>query len=429
VGTFSELIKHLNRVRGYVRGFYLFDWRTRTDYDEKSPRTYDNERRRIESIFNEYVRSESLRSVAADKKGKKISLMINATDITRNPLYEVWRAKEFRPADMILHFTILEAGEAHRSDGFTIRDISNRITDITSAPAGKFLWNATTYLPSDATIRGKFNEYERAGLLMTKRDSRENRYFLTSLMCADLPEQLRSAVDFFSEAAPFGTIGDHIRDEGGWANEIFSFKHHFIAHTLDDEVLYDLLTAMKERREVTLTMDVRKSPSPIAGTPCKILSSVQTGRRYIGMTDKAENDGFTARRLDYVNRVEMGNAIGEEAYSATLRKFETALGYAWGVSFGMRQKPETPGRVAMTLYIDEKTEKYVLDRLKREGRRGKIERLRENVFLYDNEVWDSNEMMPFIMSFIGRIISLDCEENTARRFNEELTLMMSMYVR
>ncbi|MDR1579035.1 MAG: WYL domain-containing protein [Synergistaceae bacterium] len=426
MGSFSELIKHLHRVRGYVRGFYLFDWRTRMDYDEKSPRTYDNERRRIESLFNEYVRSESLRSGAADKKGKKISLTINATDITRNPLYDIWRAKEFMPSDMILHFAILEVGAAHLPDGFTIRDISERITKITSM---KNLWNPDPDIdiPSDSTMRGKLNEYEHAGLLMTKRVGRENRYFLTSPRCSDIPKGLRSAIDFFSEAAPFGEIGDHIRDEGGWINEIFSFKHHFIAHTLDDEVLYDLLTAMDERREVTLTMDARKSPSPITGTPCKILSSVQTGRRYIGMTDKAENDAFTARRLDYINRVEMGNAIGEEAYSATLRRFEAALGYAWGVSFGIQRKPEIPESVVMTLHIDEKTEKYVLDRLKREGRRGKIKRLRENVFSYSNEVWDSNEMMPFIMSFIGRIISLDCEKTTERRFDKELKHMTFMY--
>jgi predicted DNA-binding transcriptional regulator YafY len=425
VSTFSELIKHLHRVRGYVRGFYLFDWRTRMDYDEKSARTYDNERRRIESLFNAYVRSESLRSSFADKKGKKISLMINATDITRNPLYEVWRAKEFRPSDVILHFTILDVGATQSADGFTIRDILKRIVDITSM--GNFLGYQNIDIPSDSTIRGKFNEYEKAGLLTTKRVGRKNGYFLTSLRCVDLPEELRSAIDFFSEAAPFGEIGDHIRDEGKWVNKIFRFKHHFIVHTLDDEILYDLLTAMEECREVTLAMDTRKSPSPIAGTPCKILSSVQTGRRYIGMTDKAEKDGFTARRLDYINCVEMGDAIGAQTYSATLRRFDAALEKAWGVSFGISRKPETPESVVMTLYIDEKTEKFVLDRLEREGRKGKIERLRENVFSYSNEVWDSNEMMPFIVSFMGRIVSLDCEETTKQRFHEEFELMTSMY--
>jgi hypothetical protein len=410
--AFSELIKHLNRVRDYVRGFYLFNWQTRTDYDKRSPRTYDNERRRIESLFNKYV-----------KRGRTISLLINATDVPRNPLYEVWRAKVFTPSDMILHFIILEVGAAHSSEGFTIRDISKRVVNLTSTR--NFLWNSA--IPSDATMRNKFYEYEHAGLLMTKRVGRENRYFLTPLNRADIPKELRSAVDFFSEAAPFGEIGDHIRDEIGWTNEIFSFKHHFIAHTLDDEVLYDLLTAMEEHREVTLTMDARKSPLLIAGTPCKILISVQTGRRYIGMTDKAANDGFTARRLDYIDRVEMGSVVGEMAYSATLRKFEAALGHAWGVSFGIRLKPERPESVTMTLYIDEETEGYVLDRLKREGRGGKIEQLRENVFSYSNEVWDSNEMMPFIMSFIGRIISLDCEKTMERRFEGELKLMTFKY--
>ena len=99
MSEFSELIKHLHRVRDYVRGFFLYNWRGSADYDEKSSRTYDNELRRVKSLFNKYVRNERARSGTADRIEKKISLAINATDIDRNPLYEVWRAKRFKPLD------------------------------------------------------------------------------------------------------------------------------------------------------------------------------------------------------------------------------------------------------------------------------------------------------------------------------------------
>ena len=425
MSEFSELIKHLHRVRSYVRSFYLFDWRERADFDEKSSRTYDNERRRVESIFYEYVTSGRIRSGIADKNEKKTSLAINATDIARNPLYEVWRAKRFTPSDIMLHFIILDTGAKKKNkNGFTKSDIVQCVRDITSMQ--NFLWNKD--IPSDSSIRDKLNEYEKAGLLVSELSGRELRYYLVPMTCDDLPENLRFAIDFFSEAAPFGEAGDHIRDEGGWINKFFRFKHHFIAQTLDDEILYDLLTAIKERRRVGLHTE--KGPRlREEGVPCKILVSVQSGRRYIGMTDDWDDGKSIARRLDYIDKVDICDDVGKLEYDEVLQKFEADIDKAWGVSFGMGMdpKPDKPEKIVMTLYIDEENENFVLDRLKREGRKGKTERLEKNVFSYSHEVWDSNEILPFIMSFIGRIISLQCEKNTEDRFRYELDYMTSMY--
>jgi hypothetical protein len=424
MSDFSELIKHLHRVRDYIRSAYLFDWRGRLDYEEKSPRTYDNERRRIESLFNEYVRNARVRSgFEGQTRKSSVSLMINATDIVRNPLYEVWRAKKFTPSDILLHFIILDEGAKKGRKGFTMQDITKRVLDLISTE--NFSWNDGRDMPSDSTVWGKLKEYESAGLIVGDHTGKATRYFLSLPKCDDLPEGLKFAVDFFSEAVPFGEVGDHIREEGGWINEIFRFKHHFIAHTLDDEVLYDLLTAMKQHRRVHLSMDRERERHFIRGVPCKILISVQTGRRYIGMLE--ESGKFSARRLDYIKKVEICGTK-EEDYEDIRRKFETDLDSAWGVSFGMIRQPEKPEKVAMKLYIDEQTEKFVLDRLTREGRRGKVRRLEKNVFLYSHAIWDANEMMPFVMSFIGRILSFECENaETEERFYREVGGMMSMY--
>jgi hypothetical protein len=427
MSEFSELIKHLHRVRDFIRNFYLFDWRERSDYEDRSSRTYDNERRRIESLFNEYVKSVRIRSGFAEqsRKGRK-SLMINATDIARNPLYEVWRAKRFTPSDILLHFTILDEGAKKGENGFTKQDIVQRVLDMTSTET--FLWSSKRDMPSDSTIGGKLKEYESAGLLVVEGSGRATRYVLASPKCDDLPEEAKIAVNFFSEALPFGEIGDHIREEAGWTDEIFRFKHHFIAHTLDDEVLYDLLTALRLHCRIQLMMD--RAPCYIKGVPCKILVSVQTGRRYIGMREEFR-DGtfkFIARRLDYIKKAYILGV--EKDHEDICRKFEAVLDGAWGVSFGADQKePPKLEKVEMKLCIDEQTETYVLDRLNREGRKGKIERLEKNIFLYSHAIWDSNEMMPFVLSFTGRTLSFKCEnEKTEERFREEMKRMTSMYL-
>ena len=47
--AYSELIKNFSRIRSYMRSFYVYGFRHRNEYDEKSARGYDNERRRMES--------------------------------------------------------------------------------------------------------------------------------------------------------------------------------------------------------------------------------------------------------------------------------------------------------------------------------------------------------------------------------------------
>lgn len=55
MAEFNELIKHFNKVRTYVRDFYVYGFKSRMDYPESGRRTYDNERRRIESWFADYI--------------------------------------------------------------------------------------------------------------------------------------------------------------------------------------------------------------------------------------------------------------------------------------------------------------------------------------------------------------------------------------
>lgn len=57
MSEFQELVKSLAKSREYVRDFYIYGFKSREDFDNKSPRTYDNERRRMESWLASYIRS------------------------------------------------------------------------------------------------------------------------------------------------------------------------------------------------------------------------------------------------------------------------------------------------------------------------------------------------------------------------------------
>ena len=51
--AYQELVKNFEKVRAYMRAFYVYGFRSRSEYDAKSARSYDDERRRIESWLGE----------------------------------------------------------------------------------------------------------------------------------------------------------------------------------------------------------------------------------------------------------------------------------------------------------------------------------------------------------------------------------------
>ena len=89
MSDFQELVKSFSKTREYVRDFFVYGFKTRNEFKEKSPRTYDNERRRLESWLSPYVRKDYVSG------GSNISLAIDSNLLDINPLFRVWKTKSF----------------------------------------------------------------------------------------------------------------------------------------------------------------------------------------------------------------------------------------------------------------------------------------------------------------------------------------------
>ena len=83
MSEFNELIKSFSKSRDYVRDFFVYGFKTRDDFTGWSSRTYDTERRRLESWLPEYVNQDYT------EKGKNIYLSIDSNLLSTNPLYRV----------------------------------------------------------------------------------------------------------------------------------------------------------------------------------------------------------------------------------------------------------------------------------------------------------------------------------------------------
>lgn len=56
MSSYSELIKSFEKIRAYMRDFYVYGFKSREGYRAKSARSYDDERRRIASWLGDYLR-------------------------------------------------------------------------------------------------------------------------------------------------------------------------------------------------------------------------------------------------------------------------------------------------------------------------------------------------------------------------------------
>ena len=391
MAEFQELIKSFDRIRDYMRQFYIYGFKVRNEFNEKSARTYDNERRRIEGWLSDYTKSDYT------SKGKHVYINVDSKSISQNPLYAAWKAKSFTDNDLLLHFFILDLMPGPASP-MTASGLCDRIS--------------STYgvVFDSQTVRLKLKEYEALGILSSEKEGRNLVYRMNPLLPMEsdrspgsLWGRLMTAVTFFQEAAPFGFIGSTLLDREDIDNELFQFKHLFIVHTLEDEILSRILSAIHDRRVIRYDNKSGRSgnTSTLRGVPLKIFVSTRTGRRYLCLY-LLGNHRFSTARLDSITSVSAQEAFG--AYDKVLADLERNMGCCWGVSFGNRDSRLEEIRI--TLRIDEEKEPHIINRLQREGRGGQVIRLRENEYLYEGSFFDTNEMLSWVKTFTGRVMDI-----------------------
>lgn len=447
MSDFQELIRSFPKTREYVRDFFVYGFKNRNEFTEKSPRTYDNERRRLESWLAPYVQKDYVSG------GANISLAIDSNLLDTNPLFQVWKTKSFTDNDIVLHFLLLDL----------LRDGSPRtVEEITDG-----LLAGYEALFDVQTVRRKCNDYEKEGLLCREKVGKRAVFSLDTSLALWLKanENALDALSFYQMAGIFGIVGNELSQQLDHQNRSFRVKHSFFVHTLEDEILYALLGAMRRKEKVRLEMKSsrKENINTASCVPLQIFVSARSGRRFLcGYVAKSRR--FTCFRLDSIRRVTVlkqtdGSALlhppaeqpeqpaeqpeqpagqpeqpeqpagqpEQPDYDDLSARLARNRKYLWGVSFQGTERTHLE-KLSMTVQIAEPDEQYIIDRLKREGRGGSVTKTAPGIYVYENEVFDCNEMLPWIRTFTGRILSLKCSAaSVERRFQQDLQTMYQMY--
>ena len=389
--AYSELIKDFRRIRAYLRDFYVYGFKVRGEFTEKSGRSYDNERRRVESWMGDYV------SFTQDSRGKRVFLSMDSRSIPHNPLYQAFKAKSFTQKDILLHFCLLDLFRDQAC--LKLRDILPLLEECYPNAIGSMVLD-------EKTVRLKVQELEQMGVLQKEKQGRKSLY---RLMRDSIPLQaLEDAIDFCSEALPLGVVGSYLLDKQDRTVSAFRFKHHYPMQAVDSEVTADLLEAIQRRCNVEVTVlnpasgEVRRK-----NTPIKIYASTETGREYAVMWAQQE-EKFFLTRIDRIMEV----AILEEdpQWDQLSKEFaEQQAPYIWGMSSRTAGGIQKLQWLEMEIVFDPE-EPYILQRLEREKRCATLTCLEEGRWLVRAEVFDPYEMMPWILTFTGRIARVDSSD-------------------
>ena len=411
MSSYSELIKNFEKIRAYMRDFYVYGFKSRDDYQRKSARSYDDERRRLESWLGEHM------SFVRTPEGKNVFISIDSRTIRHNPLYNAWKAKSFTDGDITLHFILFDI----LHDPSVKRTIAELLQEIDTKYLAGF---ETPMMFDESTIRKKLKEYCEAGIVMAEKEGRKVYYRRTDSTSIS---NLNDVLHYFSEVAPCGVIGSFILDKEDSDTDAFTFKHHYITGAIDSGVLAVLFAAMREKRAVTITNMSRKKDMPrrIRIIPLRVLISVQNGRQHL-FAYLPEYNFFTSYRIDYLSNVKLEDPTPRfDELRAELDRMQSKM---WGVSV-KRNKwgNDHLEHVEFTIKVED-NEEYIVKRLEREKRIGTVEKLDEHTYRFSADVYDTSEMIPWIRTFICRIDKMNFSNRTTEnQFKKDLEAMYRMY--
>lgn len=410
MSSYSELIKNFEKIRSYMREFYIYGFKSREEYIKKSSRSYDDERRRMESWLGDHM------SFVQSAEGKNVFISIDSRASQHNPFYKALKSKSFTDGDITLHFILFDILSSPETV-LSLTEILQKIDEYLS-----HFENPITF--DESTVRKKLKEYTAQGIIISQKDGRKMLYHR-----ADNPPlpDITDVLNFYSEVAPCGVIGSFILDKQENKKSCFSFKHHYITSAIDSNVLAELFTAIRQKRIITVSNLSRRTSEPRKNRiiPLRIFISVQNGRQHLLAYQPDFND-IRAFRIDYLSDVKLEEV--SPRFDELRAELDLMQSKMWGVMSHRNYRGEDQMEyVTFTIKI-EKGEEHIINRLEREKRCGWVEKESDTTYRFSAYVYDTAEMRPWIRTFVCRITSIHFSNPEVEKiFMNDLNEMYKLY--
>ncbi|NLG03820.1 MAG: WYL domain-containing protein [Clostridia bacterium] len=401
------LIRDYDNIREILRDVYIFGCYSRDDFIGKgiSGRKYDNEQRRISAYLPE-------KFIQKRRMGKKVLLYCTykADDSANNYLAETYRNKSFTLLDVMSYFFILQI----LSDE-TARSLPEILDEL---PA----YNDEAVFTKD-NLRVKLEDLVDEGFISVVKEGKNTKYVVTEDIWKDFAdEELKDIyfyMDFMKNTSPIEMpfyylqrkLKLYLYSERGIdldGAETLQLKHNHLFDSLDNDVLLQLMIAISNKLSVNVTVKNKDGESVESEIiPVQIIHDSIYGRQYILCIYRNNNESSIIR-IDKIFKIEVGTKLSETELKFTNR--EELLNDSWSVS-GLDQESKL---VEIEFRFDEKTERYILGRVEKEGNGGKITKVEDSRYSYTIDCKDPGEMIPWIRSFGEHAVVINSGEYTLR---------------
>lgn len=349
---------------------------------------------------------------------------------SENYLARSYEIKSFSPQDLNCFIFILQSLSSGRDK--TIKEI---ITDIETYVYGEYDTDINFSM-----LQSNVETMANAGFLIKTADYPASYRIAEDPFSALLPDDLCRLYDLimiYRDVLPLSNLGyrcqhfveDYITYVFGDdlpASPSIGLTDVFCQTILNDEVVYTLAVAMEQHKRVTFQLP-QKHESFINATPLRIIFDRDYGRQYIfGLTD---DNRFFIRRLDYITDLRISDS---QASEIPLSNQENILSHIWSSSmkFSSGEDPLIPIKIEFDWKAGSKSTATKLKKsLLAEKRMGTVHTESNNSWIYELEISDPNEMIPWLRSY-GKFIkiSLATKNDFYERISNSLESMRSTYI-
>lgn len=419
----SNDISEVNMLRDFVREIYVESFHSADGHvsiHSASGRSEGEAKSRLHAFFEENF-------ITKNSENEDI-LKFDSRIVNQNPLFAIWKMCHFKPEYLTRDFALFDLlstkeYEAGLSDYDLKCDDSgkNKLEFYTGKRISHTqLKPYITALRTNGVLNVK-DIFNKEGKLLKSTYKLANTKKLQNLI-KNTPEII-AAIQFASETFPCSVIGSYIIDSIDIEDfpSVFSFKHHFIYNTLDSEVIYTVFTAINEKRFVK----IKRKIDIIQVTPIQVRFSARDGRTYlVYYADDEKHKGFYIANFENIVSVKKSDTCSY--FDSLIEEYNSIKSNLWGKS--IKSGIKKTEHVDFTIQYKD-SEIYIPKRLQREAFSGHIENNpNENEATFSAELFDPQELIPWIRSYFGRITQFHFEnKELQQQIENEIEKMYAMY--
>lgn len=485
--AFQNDIKHYDKIREILRYLYMFGSSSKEELVEKklvkSISSFYDIRQRIKN----YIDGEYLQEHKSTEKGtgKKYRFMYDPFRCPVNYLAETYQNCSYVTDDIIFYFCFMQAfidpnypeepydyledDSLIEDDEILEFDEDVAITDLVTIVKNiysnnqKILKKTNGIIPNYehndklftwARIKARITELVELGILV---ETSTNRYTLSSDIFADIESEELSNVQlmtqFFYNCSFLTVPGFYLSSTiSAYAqsvysketdsffnkqeNPVFFYKNHRLQNVIDDDITWQLLTAIHNKKAITYSYKTKVGDIlNFDVLPMKIVIDKQYGRQYF-FCYNYNDQKYYMPRISAVSDIKIHKNYDKKRIYETLtdderidihaaynRIYNEHIKNTWNIALG-----DTLSTVTIHFSFPEAEFDKWLSRLTTTKHHGNIVELGNRKFDFTIEVCNEQELVPWIRSFGPyAIVDKDSNPELAERIKSDWKEALKQY--